>query len=73
MVTMLEIGTENMGYRVYAIKPKDDHYVVAAASQRAVQQYVTWEATAEPLAFYWGHYFGTIDAAHDDLNDRAYR
>ena len=71
---MLQLGTDNMGYVVFALKrTHGDRYVVAACNPDAVQPYVTWEATAGPVSFYWGHYFAGVDEALDDLNTRALR
>lgn len=68
---MLRLGTDNMGYVVFAIRRTwGNDYIVAAANPDAVQPYVTWAATDEPVSFYWGHYFSDIDSAMADLADR---
>lgn len=68
---MLQLGTDNMGYVVFALKrDHNDRYIVAAANPDAVQPYVTWAATAGPVSFYWGHYFDSIEAATADFAAR---
>lgn len=71
----LRLGTDHMGYVVFAITHKDNNgrreYYVAAANPNAVQPYVTWAATANPVSFYWGHYFASVDDALADMYVRA--
>ena len=46
--------------------------VILVKLEDRVEPFVTWiQTTDESPACFWGHYFGTLDAALEDFNSRS--